>query len=656
MIQHINRGERGNKVRVKLNEVIDFVNAHTDETGGGDSAALLSARVWFALNTLNPSTPDIDIQLFADYGHLRWRISGDIYNANIGSWYGLVIDAFDGADGESRIDVVYAIIPTDLDDHTTGIKIRKGTNSAYASAPALNEDEVFLGYIYLNINGYKTGTGSGEPLVLNVKWDDHEHIVTQEEADGGDFTFEVPNKINVNMGRVVYCNQMPLTLNKGYTVNLETESKEVTILKNNTDETYFAIKAGWPIFVGYYYTKATPGTPENPPEPASYVTLDSVTHQSPDNSAEEYNAANDVKFILTFSNTGSITESLNLRLQLVMSGTGGIIATNDITHAVPVGGNTYEITYKALGVVGSSQEYTLHVSGDRIDHDAVTVPAKVTTWDCNISGASRNTTDTVLVNALIRNTSSTMGNKLIYFQLDSDTKVPYTAYNVAGGEYQVLVHQFTSVSSSAHTITLYDSDQTTVLDTWDVVALAGAGSNILGSESIVSHMTAYHPDGTFYRYSNSSMYINDYLVVGCWYGADNLAVRENYNRCSMSIINIPNKPVVANVKIRLIDDPNYPYTFANLDFLQVHVHNKDLRYVQNYYDYHNAYTVNNILTDTEVIEAAVSESGNREYILTLDGNYFENITTGYFGLLIRSTDESLSAQTFSLWIHDITIN
>lgn len=476
-----------------------------------------------------------------------------------------------------------------------------------------------------------------------VKFDHHTHIVTQAEAEGGNFTFEVPNVIAKNMGIHVYCNQLPLTLNKGYSIDLTSEtSKQVTILKNNADETYFAIKAEWPIFVGYYYKVAVPGTPENPPEPLSMVTLDSVTHQSPDNPAEEYNSANDVKFILTFSNTGSASESLNLRLLLVHNGSGGIIAQNDITHAVPAGGNTYEIIYKGLGTTTESNTYTLYVQGDRTGNDSVTVPAKTASFSSYIMGGTRNTTTTIFTTAKVNNTGSVIGNRTVYFQLDSGTKYPMTARNLLPGTGEPLSWEFTGVSSAAHTITLYDSDGTTVLDTWEVPAI----EDIIPPDTDVVITDALNTWTMDTSYTSGGVFKS----VGAWAVSSDLSNLElgyknildsiRYYRTQMKILDVPNLASINQVVLRFLGINGYTVNAAEFSAIQFHVHNKDLRYVQNYNDYHYSYTDNNIVLSTEIITNSDLGLGETEYRVTLDGQYFEGITDGYKGLLIKLNEST----------------
>lgn len=299
-----------------------------------------------------------------------------------------------------------------------------------------------------------------------INFDHHLHIVTPEEAAGGDFTFEVPNIIEPTMSVHVFCNQLPLTFNKGYYIrgvnsdNNGVGTRQITIRKNNANETYFPIKAGWPIFVGYCYKIAIPGA-----IPESIVTLDSITHLAP-------NSANNVKFILHFGNTGSASESVNLRLTLIHSGSGGVVSEQKITHSVAAGGNTYEVTYLALGDTSGTNTYTLYVTGDKTGNNAVTVPQKASNISLELVSAERDSTTTIQGFVKATNGGSLIGNYTGFYQLDIGTKFPLVFNNVLeGGELQ-LGFNFTGVSTSAHTITLYAENETTVIDTISISAIS----------------------------------------------------------------------------------------------------------------------------------------------------------------------------------------
>jgi len=165
-IPHIASGEKGNPVREKLNAVIDIINGLGDDAGS--DTGLLSDYVYFEVNPANPNTPDIDVLLYAFYGTLRWKVDGNVFQYTTGpNGYNITLDVFDGEAGESRIDTIYGEAPVDLSQPETGIKIHKGTNAVNPVAPGLNEDEVFLGYIYVNINGYASSTGVDKIVVTD---------------------------------------------------------------------------------------------------------------------------------------------------------------------------------------------------------------------------------------------------------------------------------------------------------------------------------------------------------------------------------------------------------------------------------------------------------------------------------------------------------
>lgn len=171
-IAHIFQGEKGGPVKEKLNKVIDIINSLGDDVSM--NTGLLSNYVYFRKNDDNPSTPDVDILLYAYYGTLRWKVSGEIYQINLmsegyegTSGLNITLDAFDGEEGESRIDTIYAIAPPNLSDYTTGIKVRKGENSEYPTAPGINTaTEVLLGYAYLGVGGFSEGSGTGGGIVM----------------------------------------------------------------------------------------------------------------------------------------------------------------------------------------------------------------------------------------------------------------------------------------------------------------------------------------------------------------------------------------------------------------------------------------------------------------------------------------------------------
>jgi hypothetical protein len=160
-IAHIFQGEKGGPVKDKLNKVIDVINSLGDDVS--INTGLLSSYVFFRNNEANPNTPDIDILLYAYYGWLRWKVAGDVYQVNLGNTgYNITLDEFDGEEGESRIDTIYAITPPTLAQPETGIKVRKGTNAENPIAPGINTaTEVLLGYAYVNIGGFSEGTGTG---------------------------------------------------------------------------------------------------------------------------------------------------------------------------------------------------------------------------------------------------------------------------------------------------------------------------------------------------------------------------------------------------------------------------------------------------------------------------------------------------------------
>lgn len=479
-----------------------------------------------------------------------------------------------------------------------------------------------------------------------VKFDHHRHFVTPAEATGGDFSFDVPNVIVPTMGIHVYCNQLPLTYDKGYSFDIapNANTKTVTIHKNNSDETYYSIKAGWPIFVGYYYKIAIPGT-----IPESMVTLDSITHQAPNNPTLEYDSQNNVKFILHFNNTGSATESLNLKLTLVHSGSGGVVAENNITHAIPAGGNTYEITYLALGNTSGTNTYTLYVTGDKTGNDAVTVPAKTATFTVQIMDASRNTTTSIFTSAKVINTGSITGSKTIYFQLDTGTKYPKTAY-LAGNNWEYISYEYTGVNTAAHTVNIYDSDQTSLIGTWPVAALAGPTETIF---SVVpgTNIDVYHTQYTttnVFNHAWTSLSGNDsYIKTG-----------ENENlvsRIGWTLYGIPNSADIDFVRLRCVLRAD---SFANLNdawlsHLQAHVPTVDYKVYSNFDQRFFSFTNNNIIVSTEVIQAINSQFGVKEYVITLYGSYFENITTGYKNILFKMATES--DEFLSLWCKKIEL-
>jgi YD repeat-containing protein len=454
-----------------------------------------------------------------------------------------------------------------------------------------------------------------------VRWDPHIHIVTQAEATGGDFVITVPNTIEPTRAVIGLVNQLPIHDSIGFTFSKETATREVTIHKNNTD-IYFPIKAGWPIYIGYYYKTPIPGSLDNPPEEESTVALASITHQAPDDDQLEYDAQNNVKFILHFTNTGSAAESLNLNIQLNVDGSGANVGNVNITHEVVPGGNTYEITYNSLGNVGSTTKYNFAVSGDRSGTDTVTVPAKVAVIALELTAATRVNNTTVQGSARAVNT----GN-------DSGTKDPMIFNNVQTGaaNYLTAGFTFTGVDINAHTVTLYDSNGTTVIATIGIDAITS--SNVILDYTAIKNTSIglFTYDG---HYSSNARELGYW--AGALYGFSKwMYNNEVYLRLGKRIYIPTNLTGITDIKITI--GFNEILRQAEIDNFGLYKHNSDIETCSLTDLYNNIAATDLIDSVTQYINALTFTLKSAAF------TYFQSIAAGYVDLMfaMKSTDPSL---------------